>query len=459
MGCRQAPESVVPLLSRKLEVSFDDGTTERALIGVARLGADDVALYTYSLNVAIDVKTPTIVELFRAKTDAWPGLMSDSESELLHARAVDLPWGDDDGGGGGGGRVPDALPGVVRVGRGWLGAAAKGEEVALIERCFSADDCADVAVALRWRGAFGPNVSYSVTAGAEDAARSTAAWTALFVPLVRDEDGSAHNATVFAQRFDDEDDNRTDAALLDAPRSAASPPAADATFGARFWLPAAENAHLGEGTYTAATDAASASYVLAVGADGAAPLFCEAALAVAFAIKDATETVALSDDGAAWTSAASFNATASSLYFLAIDDAVGPTVREWWGGVSATMHVTLYVSCGVDDFDDVEGLAVVATFVAQQTACGSTWQMNAGRGAGECDHQLVLSLDADVDEANDSNANTVNDWLTDTRFVGCEFRSHAQDPVVIEARRWHAPEARELLGELVLVFSVSRSAG
>ena len=86
---------------------------------------------------------------------------------------------------------------------------------------------------------------------------------------------------------------------------------------------------------------------------------------------------------------------------------------------------------------------MTATFKAQQTGCGSTWQMNAGRGAGDCDHQLVLTLDDDV---------SLNTWRTDPALDSCELRTLAGRPVVIEARQWHDPNAEGLLGELVLAI-------
>jgi hypothetical protein len=71
--------------------------------------------------------------------------------------------------------------------------------------------------------------------------------------------------------------------------------------------------------------------------------------------------------------------------------------------------------------------------------------MNAGRSAGNCEHSLILSLD------DGAGANT---WRDDPNVIGCELQTHDAQPIVIEARRWHAPNAHLLLGELVLAVHV-----
>ena len=80
---------------------------------------------------------------------------------------------------------------------------------------------------------------------------------------------------------------------------------------------------------------------------------------------------------------------------------------------------------------------------AQQQACGSTWQMNAGRGANSCEHALVLTLDNyDADTRQ-------NEWMNE--FPGCRFTTHRAHPVVFTAMGWHKEKN---LGSLVLQISV-----
>jgi len=126
----------------------------------------------------------------------------------------------------------------------------------------------------------------------------------------------------------------------------------------------------------------------------------------------------------------------SSGYFVVLDDTIGPTTRTWWGGDYATLHVPLFNSCNND--------VTVASIKAQQRACGSTWEMNAGRGTNDCDHNLVLKL----------NDVSLNPWMEQYEHSGCVFQSNPSSPIIFHFRRWHSPYSNALIGRIVLDFEL-----
>ena len=401
-----------------IKVTFEDGSIELALIAVGHFVSSDTSLTFYAINVALS-RRPVSVHLYRTISATWPDINESSEVTLLHTRAIDP----DHGG--------TPLPSVVRVGRGWLGAAA-AQALELNSACISGSteqySCATLAKTIRWRDIESMLVK-TYQAQHVDASFSSGSSTALRINVTREVDSTEHQLIVMASRFYDESDGR-EFALIGTVQGAptGSNGLLDATQGVRFWVPHEVNSDvLSPGGVFRSTSA------LTVEVNDQS---WRVAVTVNINVRAITEVISLPRIGSVtWTSEASFTVTDSSAYFLASDGGVGPTSRTWWGGSSTTLTVPLHSSC------DPSGATVEATFVAQQTACGSTWQMNAGRSAGNCDHQLVLTLDSSA------GANT---WRSDAALASCELRTQAGVPVVIKARKWHDPNAESLLGELVL---------
>jgi len=269
-------------------------------------------------------------------------------------------------------------------------------------------------------------MTYSVDgSGTTNAGLSTHRHTALNIRVVREEDAAEYKLIVMSSRFYDE--NGTAFALAGSTAGSPTNTAGllDATQSVSFWLPYEDNSAVLRpgGTFR------SKGPVTVQASDGS----WSAAVSVNVKVRTAvTLTVPRDTVSPPWTSA-SFTAPGSSAYFVTTDSAIGPTDRVWWGGASTTLNVPLHSSC------DPQGAPIIATFVAQQEGCTDTWQMNAGRGASECAHELVLTLDS-----------TANTWRSDSTLDGCELRTHPVSPVIIEARRWHAPEANKLLGEVTI---------
>jgi len=126
----------------------------------------------------------------------------------------------------------------------------------------------------------------------------------------------------------------------------------------------------------------------------------------------------------------------TSAYFVVDHEDIGPTEREWWGGSRTTVTVPLESTCLA------QGQTVTATMKAQQKACNSIFQMNAGRLKDFCPHSLVLQLD-------DS---TANPWLEDPSLASCEFHTAPNAPVRFTLHGWHV---KGEMGELLLTFTVT----
>ena len=157
--------------------------------------------------------------------------------------------------------------------------------------------------------------------------------------------------------------------------------------------------------------------------------------------KKMQETVELfAANSSKYTVSEKFNTTGFSVYFLALDPEIGPVDKVWWSHNDLEhdiLNVPLFASeC------KAAGKQVAANIVAQQSDGRSVWQMSAARTASNLTYALVLQL---------GNASH-NPWLTDPVIQGCKFES--AEPIVVEARRWHEPNADALLGELNLSFTV-----
>ena len=123
----------------------------------------------------------------------------------------------------------------------------------------------------------------------------------------------------------------------------------------------------------------------------------------------------------------------------------------WWGGdagSAVTISLTTALCPGDTEARTLES-AVQLDLKAQQRACGSLRQFNAGRSADDCEHSLVLTVVMD-----DQGAMVPGGEEVGGRWSGCTLSTHPTSPVVFEARTWHEPESDKLLGTLLLGVSV-----
>ncbi len=178
---------------------------------------------------------------------------------------------------------------------------------------------------------------------------------------------------------------------------------------------AEDNVHLAEGSWTLAAP-------LVVSAWRGGAWLDDVRIEVSLEVLDR----AVADLTSTWTTPPVTTA-GSSTYFVVRDPSMGPT-RVWWDdGVAGPTVLTLPVTDGAF-FDTL--------FVnAQRQQCGGERSdLNAGRGAVDCEHVAILTVDP----------------AANTHLGAGTWRSPPTAPLVLEARRWHEPGAHELLG----VFAV-----
>ena len=374
-----------------LAIETEDGTVEHALIARGDLVGTDFGLY--SVNVAAE-PPPVRVDLLRSPT-GWPTVDVDGAT-LVHTLVLEEPEG--------------PLPGVVTVGHGRV---ANGG-LTLTNRCEPGINCGVRDATSTWRVADG---QLHFTADGVDAPTDCldhGAWTALAVPVVSDA-GTA-TLTVHAQRV-----VRAGGSEIAVPINDHTPwlDAPDLEQSLRLWVPWEENAGLTEGRWSV-----DGAFTIAALRDGQE--FASIPVTVDLEVL-AAESV---DLGSEWLSA-ELSTPESSMYFLVRDASVGPTERVWCGGEGPTV---LRVPV-------VDGSGGVATLVvnAWQESCGSRWDLHAGRGADACTHRAVLQLADD------------NEDLTE----GATWRTPRSAPLVIDGRRWHAPDARLLIGTFALDLEVT----
>jgi len=189
----------------------------------------------------------------------------------------------------------------------------------------------------------------------------------------------------------------------------------DVTQSLRVWIPYAANADLAPGRHRSAGE-------LVVHGLRADEPFSATALHIDLTVLEHTPA----DLGEEVVSPP-LTTPASSMYFLLRDGRIGPTARIWWGGAGPTpLRLPVY-----DEAGGAEAILVLDAW--QQETCGgrsSRWELHAGRVAGECEHRAVLRVAA-----------VGNEHLQ----RGRTYRTDPSSPLVIEGRRWHAPEAEKLI--------------
>ena len=122
---------------------------------------------------------------------------------------------------------------------------------------------------------------------------------------------------------------------------------------------------------------------------------------------------------------APYQSEGSSVYFVTLDEEVGPNQRVWWGMDQQLTELTVPL---VHQVSGTEEDFVIDAF---QQRCDTFITLNAGR-VGGCDHRLSLSIDPNKNRELPNGVYQTSEAL----------------PLILEAWRWHAPE--ELIDTLVL---------
>jgi hypothetical protein len=371
-----------------LEISYADGTVERALIARGAMDSTTV-LALYSLNLEA-TREPTTVDLYHADA-AYPDL-DPAAAELVHSRSLGGP--------------AEPLPPVVRVGRGFV---ANGS-LRLTGRCSPGVDCSGRMAESTWRVAQPPLFLSDSAGTSPEAVECLDEGTVVSLDVAAVSDvGQSETLVLHAQRVMSNSDGSRAVAMNDVTPWFAAP---DTQQSLRLWLPFAENGQLPAGHYRSEAD-------LSILGTLAADAFSTTTVSVELTVHETT-AVDLADE---YTSPGVTLAD-SSVYYLVEDPAMGPTDRIWWGGDGPTV-------LRVPVLDEASGELVTLHIDSWKEACGTRWDLNAGQAADwGCAHSVVLAV-----------AETGNDAL----LSGHSYRSAGSSPLVTTAHRWHAPNARELL--------------
>lgn len=217
-----------------VEVRFASGRKTRGLIAVK----DVSELSLYSFNVAID-QLPIAVDLYRFVDGTYPNLSSNTQTQLLHIRPIELPPED----------PLQGMPRQLRVGRGWLG----DSPAPLIDAfCISASDCESDKHHLEWRGNVGSDrvIYRSTLQGKNDDALKA---TVFKIPALREKDSTQYTITVLAARFYN-DGQGMSPLLTSEPQTGEGSSSIDVTHLIRIWAPWELNESLPAGMYRSLPD-------------------------------------------------------------------------------------------------------------------------------------------------------------------------------------------------------------
>jgi len=375
-----------------VETTYADGSTEQAIIAVGEV--TDTSLYLYSFTLELD-REPTQVDLYFSDT-AYPDI-DISGAELLHSRAVEGP--------------EEQMADVITVGRGSLANSA----LVLEDLCTEGVDCDTRMAESTWRGAdqIRHFADQAGETGEPQECLTPDDVTVLNVPLVSD-DGDAENLVVYAQRVLSASGETVAVPLNDTTPWLGAP---DLEQSVRVWAPYEENMDLPAAEYSVYGDSIIDGYV-----DGT--VVTETHLEVDMTVHEIIEADV--SEGY-WTDPA-VTCEDSSVYFLVSDSTMGPTDRVWWDGDDIQLTPPVV--------DQTTGEVTNIVLDAYKVACGDWWDFNTGQSADwDCDNYAVLY----VSEKD-------NDHLTS----GHTYTSPGSSPLIIEARRWHAPDAEELLETFAL---------
>ncbi len=371
-----------------VEITYADASLEQALIAVGEVTSTSLRVYSLNLDLR---REPRQVDLLFSPS-GYPDI--DLEAlELRHSLVLDPPELED-------------LPPLVRAGRGHMANGA----LRLFLRCEPGLNCVDRRVESHWRQRE-QQIRFRDTAGetgARDVCTEVDGFTVLHLPVV-DEAGTEAELVVHAQRVLHTPGQEVATALHDMTPWIDAP---DLTQSLRVWIPWEENIDLGAGTWT------NASAYLIEGVAGG-EVVSQTPIEVDLTVYEHT-AVDLSED----YYSPGYSSEGSSFYYVLTDASIGPTTRVWWGGTEPT-------PLSVPVLDDLTGEATRMAVNSWKIACGDRWELNSGQSADWlCDHSVVLAMDE-----------TGNDHLE----AGHLYQTAPSAPVLIEGRRWHAPDAMALI--------------
>ncbi len=369
-----------------VSVRYAGGGADHALI--ARPDITDDGLYGYSLNVD-GRRTPTQVEIYRADA-AYPNITTGT---LLHTRMIDP--------------APRLVP-VLSVGNGEMA----NERLRLGSWCEAGLNCDGRAAQSTWR-IDDPIWFTTDTAAPPHECSAFDVHRALSID-VEDEMGNAATLTVHAARIVEGAGVQRAVPMDDATRWV---DASDVAQSLRLWIPHGPNQNLAAGRWRTTQPFT----IEVMGAH-------RGQVEVEIDLETFAPTVV--DLAAEYVSPPMMTAN-SSMYFLTRDPSIGPADRVWWNdpnpGAPRLRVPVVNASTGVADTLNVR---------AQHQSCGNDRRdFHAGEASRNCAHNAVLWVDGA------DNAHLQAQQM---------YRTPGSAPLVIDGRRWHAPNGRAIVDTIAL---------
>ena len=231
-------------------------------------------------------------------------------------------------------------------------------------------------------------------------------WSEFSVPVVNEE-GTPANLVVRGQRMIDVEGQPLRFALNDQGNLRVG---AHVRHSVEVWIPHQSTTALAPGRYRTAGVVPMNGALLSL--DGSRP---PVTVNISVDLDVLASVEADVSPGLTWTSEPA-RATQASYYFLT-DRSYGPSTRVWWDAPEPS-------EIRAPVIDAATGASAILTLHAMTRACGVDRAMQAGRGVGDCEHQLVLQVPPGE-----------NTGLQ----PGTTYVSPSAEPVPFFMHEWHAP--------------------
>jgi hypothetical protein len=377
-----------------LEIEYADGTISRALVNKEAVSGTEISIF--SVNLELD-RQPLRASLHRSST-AHPELSFD-DSTLLDTVEIGSPT--------------EEFREAVKVGAGHVANGA----LSLSERCEPDYNCAERRQESRWRHA-GENLHFSAPGNEVSdtvICSEDGALTELQLPIV-DEDGNSATLVVHAQRVVTSSSAERATPINDVTPWIDSP---DLSQALRVWIPYDENSSLSAGIWV---NESPYSIDVLLGDEKIASTPIRIDLEVFDKQRiDLTEP----------HESPSFTTENSSMYFVMRDASMGPTSRIWWGDSNPAVLTLPVIDTSRNQMDT---LYVNAWKKSCDLGWGIWWTLNSGQLAdSDCTQAVYLEVSAE------DNAHLE---------IGIMYETPASVDIVFEGRRWHEPQAKEVVGTM-----------
>ena len=375
------------------EITTSDNQIHYALINQSTV--TDTNLHLFSFNISLN-ENPVQVRLLHSES-AYPNIDMSNLSELaVHSF-----------------EAPVELPQQSTIGRHTLNTG----KISITNWCEEGVNCNQRSGELTWSDhealSFQTNSSTPTLCSDDQSLLE-------FTVDAEHQNGTRDSITLRGQRIVESNGTEWTVAMNDSTSWSQHPNVRQSL---KVWMPYESNQHLTPGTWR------SDGHPIKVlsGSEHDAVKIGEASVDISVTI----ETMDIIDLNQIYEST-SLTTIESSLYFVLTDPTVGPTTREWWGSNN-------YTPLSISMIDQDTGEPTIVTVNSAKQTCnlgwGTLWTINSGQIADTgCTYQIRLEM-----------PNSGNEHL----ISGHTYRSPNSQPIIFEGRRWHSPNANNLVGRFV----------